>query len=66
MPRGRPKSRRRDSCAVDAGTVWHWSRRVEMRASMRNLLDQPSYSNAGPRWVYSSGRNGSITLDVVF
>jgi len=51
---------------VDAGTVWHWSPRIEVRASMRNLFDQPSYSNAGPRWVYSPGRNGSITLDVVF
>jgi outer membrane receptor protein involved in Fe transport len=52
--------------SLDAGTVWHWSSRVEVRGMGRNLLDRQSYSSAGPRWVYAPGRNGSITIAVVF
>jgi outer membrane receptor protein involved in Fe transport len=51
---------------LDAGTAWHWSSHVDVRGIMRNVLDQPAYSSAGPRWVYAPGRNGSITLVVQF
>jgi outer membrane receptor protein involved in Fe transport len=51
---------------IDAGSAWHWSARVEMRAVVRNLLDRAFYSSAGPRWVYAPGRNGSITFAVAF
>lgn len=52
--------------AMDAGTMWRLSSRFEMRAAARNLLNQSWYSNAGPRWVYAPGRNGSITFGVLF
>jgi outer membrane receptor protein involved in Fe transport len=51
---------------LDAGAAWHWSNRVEVRGTMRNLLDQRIYSSAGPRWVYAPGRSASITCAVVF
>ncbi len=38
---------------VDAGAVWHWSPRTEIRGMVRNLLDRELYSSAGPRWVYA-------------
>jgi outer membrane receptor protein involved in Fe transport len=52
--------------SIDSGAIWHWSSRVDVRGTVRNLLDRESYSSAGPRWVYAAGRNGSITLAVVF
>jgi outer membrane receptor protein involved in Fe transport len=51
---------------LDAGAAWHWSTRVEVRGTMRNLLDQRMYSSAGPRWVYAPGRSASVTCAVVF
>ena len=51
---------------LDAGASWHLSARIDMRGIVRNLLDQASYSSAGPRWVYSPGRNGTLTIVVVF
>jgi outer membrane receptor protein involved in Fe transport len=52
--------------SLDAGTTWHWSPHVEVRGIVRNLLDQRLYSSAGPRWVYAPGRNGSVTLALLF
>jgi vitamin B12 transporter len=52
--------------ALDAGAVWHGSAHLDVRGAVRNLLDQQWYSNAGPRWVYAPGRNGSITIAVLF
>ncbi|HYT76594.1 MAG TPA: hypothetical protein VEL79_17685, partial [Vicinamibacterales bacterium] len=52
--------------AFDAGAVWHWSRRVELRGVVRNLLDTRVYASAGPRWVYAPGRNGSLTFALTF
>jgi outer membrane receptor protein involved in Fe transport len=51
---------------LDAGAAWHWSAHVDVRGTVRNLLDRDSYSSAGPRWVYAPGRNGSLTFDVRF
>jgi outer membrane receptor protein involved in Fe transport len=47
---------------LDVGTTWHWSSNVEVRGLVRNALDQRAYANAGPRWVFAPGRNGSLTL----
>jgi outer membrane receptor protein involved in Fe transport len=52
--------------AIDAGTVWRATPRIEVRAVVRNALDRQWYSNAGPRWVYAPGRNGSMTIAVMF
>jgi outer membrane receptor protein involved in Fe transport len=51
---------------IDAGAVWQFSQRVQVRGLVRNLADQPAYANAGPRWVYAPGRNASITFVVEF
>ncbi len=51
---------------LDAGAAWHWSTRVEVRGTARNLLDQRVYSSAGPRWVYAPGRSASATLAIGF
>src|SRR5215204_1108932 len=47
---------------IDAGAIWRWTARAEVRAVGRNLLDQRFYSSAGPRWVEAPGRNASITV----
>jgi outer membrane receptor protein involved in Fe transport len=52
--------------AMDAGLTWRASPRFEVRGVGRNLLNQFSYANAGPRWVYAPGRNGSVTFAVLF
>jgi outer membrane receptor protein involved in Fe transport len=51
---------------IDVGGEWHWSPRVHVRGLLRNLLDRRAYSNAGPRWVYAPGVNGSLTIAVEF
>ena len=51
---------------MDAGIVWRISRRLAVRSLVRNLADQSSYANAGPRWVHAPGRNGSISFVVEF
>lgn len=51
---------------VDAGAIWRVTRRVELRSTVRNLLDGRAYSSAGPRWVYAPGRNGALTLTARF
>jgi outer membrane receptor protein involved in Fe transport len=52
--------------AVDAGAVWHWSSRFDVRGLVRNLLDERAYASAGPRWVYGPGRNGSLAFMLKF
>lgn len=51
---------------LDAGAVWHLSGRIQVRGLARNLLDQRAYANAGPRWVYAPGLNGSVTMAIEF
>ena len=51
---------------VDAGAVWHVTERFDVRGFLRNVANQSSYANAGPRWVYSPGRSGSIAVAVEF
>jgi len=51
---------------LDGGTTWHCSPHVDVRGLVRNALDQRAYANAGPRWVFAPGRNGSLTLLLSF
>jgi outer membrane receptor protein involved in Fe transport len=51
---------------LDGGAVWHHSRHVEVRGLVRNLLDARAYASTSPRWVYASGRNGSLTFVLSF
>jgi len=51
---------------VDGGVWWRWTERVQVLATIRNLLDEAYQSSAGPRWVWAPGRHGSVTLLVTF
>jgi outer membrane receptor protein involved in Fe transport len=47
---------------VEAGLAVTVRRGLEARFTVRNLLDAPYHSDAGPRWVSAPGRHGSLTL----
>ncbi len=47
---------------ADAGVSWHATRHLEVRATMRNLLNEAYQSSAGPRWVFAPGRSGAVTV----
>lgn len=47
---------------LDAGVSWFLSRRVELRGSVRNLLNQEYYASPDPRFVLAPGINGAITF----
>ena len=51
---------------VDLSGGWRLSRTVELRAVMRNLLDEDYYASPDPRWVYAPGRSGSLTIAFAF
>ena len=51
---------------VDAGATWHIGRQLQVVGTLRNLLDERYYANAGPRWVYAPGLHGSLGIAVVF
>ena len=51
---------------VDAGAIWHIGRKLQVVGTLRNLLDDRYYANAGPRWVYAPGVHGSMAIAVVF
>jgi outer membrane receptor protein involved in Fe transport len=51
---------------VDVGIGWRVTRRLELRGTVRNLLNEAYQSSAGPRWVWAPGRNGSMTVVVGF
>jgi outer membrane receptor protein involved in Fe transport len=42
------------------------TRNLELRANLRNLLDQAYYASPDPRWVFAPGRSASATLAVQF
>lgn len=56
----------RSSTLADAGVSWHMTRQFELRGILRNLLNEAYQSSAGPRWVWSPGRHGSVTIVVTF
>ncbi len=47
---------------LDAGVSWFLSRRVELRGSVKNLLNQEYYASPDPRFVLAPGINGAITF----
>jgi hemoglobin/transferrin/lactoferrin receptor protein len=51
---------------VDAGATWQLGPKLQVVGSLRNVLDQRYYANAGPRWVYAPGVHGTMALAVVF
>ena len=47
---------------VDLSGGWRFTRGLELRGIVRNLLDDDYYASPDPRWVYAPGRSGSLTL----
>ena len=41
-------------------------RKLQVVGTLRNLLDDRYYSNAGPRWVYAPGMQGTMAIALVF
>ena len=48
---------------VDLSGGWKFTRHLELRGIVRNLLDDEYYASPDTRWVYAAGRSLSLTLD---
>jgi hemoglobin/transferrin/lactoferrin receptor protein len=55
-----------DAQIVDLSGGWRFTRHLELRGMVRNLLDSDYYASPDPRWVYAPGRSGSVTVGVSF
>jgi outer membrane receptor protein involved in Fe transport len=51
---------------VDVSGGWRLTSSLELRAVVRNLLDEAYYASPDPRWVYAPGRSASVTLGFEF
>lgn len=51
---------------VDVAAGWKLTSHLDLRGSLRNLLDDSYYASPDPRWVYAAGRSANITLAVQF
>lgn len=51
---------------VDLGGGYTLTRNLELRANVRNLLDDSYYASPDARWVYAPGRSASLTLAVQY
>jgi outer membrane receptor protein involved in Fe transport len=51
---------------VDVSGGWRLTSGLELRAIVRNLLDEAYYASPDPRWVYAPGRSASVTLGFDF
>jgi hemoglobin/transferrin/lactoferrin receptor protein len=51
---------------IDAGATWYVGRKLQVVGTLRNLLDERYFANAGPRWVYAPGVQGSVAIAVEF
>jgi outer membrane receptor for ferrienterochelin and colicins len=51
---------------VDVSSGWRVAKGLELRAVVRNLLDEAYYASPDPRWVYAPGRSASVTLGFEF
>jgi outer membrane receptor protein involved in Fe transport len=51
---------------IDLAGGWHFTRNLELRGLVRNLLDDSYYASSDPRWVWAAGRSASLTLGVQF
>jgi hemoglobin/transferrin/lactoferrin receptor protein len=54
------------STIVDLSAGWRVSKHVDLRGSIRNLLDDDYYASPDPRFVYAAGRSASVTLGFQF
>jgi outer membrane receptor protein involved in Fe transport len=51
---------------VDLAGGFRLTKYLELRGSVRNLLDDSYYASPDPRWVYAPGRSASLTLAVEY
>ena len=51
---------------VDLSAGWRVAPALQLRAMVRNLLDDEYYASPDPRWVYAPGRSASVTLGFEF
>ena len=51
---------------IDLGAGWRIVPQLELRAQLRNLLDDEYYASPDPRWVFAPGRSASLTAVVEF
>ena len=51
---------------IDLNGGWRLTRQVELRAVIRNLLDDEYYASPDPRWVYAPGRSASVSCAFQF
>jgi outer membrane receptor protein involved in Fe transport len=51
---------------VDLSAGWKFTRNLELRGLVRNLLDDEYYASPDPRWVWAPGRSASLTLGFQF
>jgi outer membrane receptor protein involved in Fe transport len=54
----------REHARLDAGAKWRVGPHLSLLASAGNLLNARYESSAGPRWVLSPGRHGSVSVVV--
>lgn len=50
----------------DLGGGWKIMRNLEVRALIRNLLDDSYYASPDPRWVWAPGRSVNVTIVASF
>jgi hemoglobin/transferrin/lactoferrin receptor protein len=50
----------------DLAGGWRFTRNLELRGAVRNLLDDSYYASPDPRWVWAAGRSASLTFAVQF
>jgi hemoglobin/transferrin/lactoferrin receptor protein len=51
---------------LDIGAGWRIAPQLELRGSLRNLLDDEYYASPDPRWVFAPGRSASLTAVAQF
>jgi outer membrane receptor protein involved in Fe transport len=51
---------------VDLGASWRIHDRLEIRAAIRNVLNEEYYASPDPRFVTAPGRNGFVTVRVSY
>lgn len=51
---------------LDIGGSWFASDRLELRAAVRNLLNDEYYASPDRRFVFAPGRNAFVTVSVTF
>ena len=55
-----------DATILDLAAGYRLTRHLELRANVRNLLDDSYYASPDPRWVYAPGRSASVTVGLQY